>query len=84
MQVNGTRMYKVSAVAELLDVSRSTVYRAIESGELDALRIGNALRVPGEALAGWLDRCGQEAYERHVGKVYGWRPAPLVLAGGAR
>jgi excisionase family DNA binding protein len=57
MQVDRTRMYRVSAVAELLDVSPSTVYRAIESKELDALRIGTSLRVSGSALATWLDAC---------------------------
>ena len=66
MQVDRTRMYRVSAVAKALDVSKSTVYRAIESGALDALRIGSALRVPGTAIAVWLDECGQAAYEHHV------------------
>lgn len=66
MQVDRTRMYRVSTVAELLDVSPSTVYRAIESGALDALRIGSAVRVPGEALAGWLEQCAQAGYEAHV------------------
>jgi excisionase family DNA binding protein len=58
MQVDRTRMYRVGAVARSLDVSPSTVYRAIESGELAALRIGSSLRVPGEALASWLTTCG--------------------------
>jgi excisionase family DNA binding protein len=66
MQVDRTRMYRVPAVAELLDVSKSTVYRAIESGELDALRIGTSLRIPGTALAAWLEECAQAAYEHHV------------------
>ena len=66
MQVDRTRVYKVSAVAEALDLSRSTVYRAIESGELDALRIGKSVRIPGTALAAWLDKCAQDAYEHHV------------------
>jgi excisionase family DNA binding protein len=59
-------MYRVSAVAELLDVSKSTVYRAIETGDLDALRIGSAVRIPGASLAGWLDQCAQAAYEHHI------------------
>jgi excisionase family DNA binding protein len=66
MQVDRTRMYRVSDVAELLDVSKSTVYRAIEAGDLDALRIGSAVRIPGASLAGWLDQCVQAAYEHHV------------------
>ncbi len=66
MQVDRTRMYRVNAVAELVDVSVSTVYRAIESGALDVLRIGKALRVPGPALAAWLEQCAQDGYATHV------------------
>ncbi len=58
MQVDRARLYRVSTIAERLDVSLSTVYRAIDSGALDVLRIGKALRVPGTALARWLDACG--------------------------
>ena len=58
MHVDSTRLYRVKNVADLVDVSLSTVYRAIESGQLDALRIGTAVRVPGTALARWLDACG--------------------------
>jgi len=66
MQVDRTRLYRVSTVAELLDLSLSTVYRAIESGALDALRFGTSLRVSGDALAAWLDQCGQSSYQTHV------------------
>lgn len=58
MQVDRTRLYRVGTVAELVDVSKSTVYRAIDSGALDVLRIGKTLRVPGTALARWLEACG--------------------------
>ena len=58
MQIDRTRMYRVKAVADLADVSVSTVYRAIESGSLDALRIGTAVRVPGSALVAWIEKCG--------------------------
>ncbi len=54
MEIDYSRMYRVSAVARLLDVSPSTVYRAIESGALAALRIGSTVRVHGSALADWL------------------------------
>ena len=61
MQVDRSQLYRVRAVAELVDVSLSTVYRAIEYGHLDVLRIGKALRVPGPALAQWLNSCGYAA-----------------------
>lgn len=61
MKIDESRMYRVSVVAELLDVSPSTVYRAIEAGTLPALRIGSTVRVHGSALAGWLNAAGAAA-----------------------
>jgi excisionase family DNA binding protein len=60
MQVNGTRMLRVRAVAEMFDVSVSTIYRAIESGQLVSLKIGTgkgAIRVPQEALEAFVAVC---------------------------
>ncbi|GAB3472293.1 helix-turn-helix domain-containing protein [Actinophytocola sediminis] len=52
MQVKGTpRYYRVKAVAEMFDVSPSTIYRAIEAGQLTAIRIGGSVRVPASAVA---------------------------------
>ncbi|MGH3834470.1 MAG: helix-turn-helix domain-containing protein [Pseudonocardiaceae bacterium] len=64
MQVEGSRLYRVSAVAGLLDVSVATVYRAVESGALRALRVGTgkgALRVSGSAVAEYVQACEQAA-----------------------
>ena len=61
MQVDRTRIYRVSAVAKMLDVSPNTIYRAIDAGALDALRIAGAVRVTGDALQGWLEQCAQAA-----------------------
>ena len=66
MQVEGTRAYRVKAVAEMLDVSPATIYRAIESGRLDAYKVGTgngALRIPGRALRLYLNECGQAAHD---------------------
>jgi excisionase family DNA binding protein len=66
MQVKATRMYRVKAVAEMYDVSVSTIYRAIEAGQLDALRIGTgkgAIRIPDYALSAWEESCVLEASE---------------------
>lgn len=66
MQVEGTRMYRVRDVAKHFDVSVSTIYRAIESGQLDALKLGTGqgtLRVPGWAVLAYAETCGQAAYE---------------------
>jgi excisionase family DNA binding protein len=69
MQVEGTRMYRVKDVAEHFDVSVSTIYRAIESGQLDALKLGTGqgtLRVPGCAVLAYAARCGQASTEASV------------------
>ncbi|MCI2423975.1 helix-turn-helix domain-containing protein [Saccharopolyspora sp. K220] len=63
MQVNGTsdRMFRVQAVAQILDVHRSTVYRLAESGQLHSVRIGfgkGALRIPAESLNNYLRSLG--------------------------
>jgi excisionase family DNA binding protein len=60
MQAQGTRVYRVKAVAEMLDVHPATVYRAIADGRLDAYKIGTgrgALRVPAEALTTFMEEC---------------------------
>ena len=70
MQVKGTGLHRVRVVAELLDVSVATVYRAIESGRLRALRIGTgrgAVRVPESALAEYVQTCERAAADGRVG-----------------
>jgi excisionase family DNA binding protein len=69
MQVDGTRMYRVKDVAEHFEVSVSTIYRAIESGQLSALKLGTGLgtlRVPGLAVLAYAETCGPVAYEASV------------------
>lgn len=41
-------------VAELLDVSKDTVYELIHSGRLPAIRIGRRFVVPRKALEDWI------------------------------
>lgn len=51
MQNEGTSRYvRVKTVAARFDVSPSTIYRAIESGELAAIKIGGSLRIPADAV----------------------------------
>lgn len=60
MQVERTRMYRVKEVAGHFEVSPATVYRAIESGQLDALKLGTGrgtLRVPGAAVLAYAEAC---------------------------
>ena len=60
MQVEATRMYRVKDVAEHFKVSRQTIYRAIESGQLDALKLGTGrgtLRLTGAAVLAFAVAC---------------------------
>ncbi|MEO7194303.1 MAG: helix-turn-helix domain-containing protein [Pseudonocardiaceae bacterium] len=66
MQVERTRLYRVRDVAGHFDVSVATIYRAIESGHLRALKLGTgtgALRVTGAAVLAYADACVQAAYQ---------------------
>ncbi|MFZ1382741.1 MAG: helix-turn-helix domain-containing protein [Scrofimicrobium sp.] len=45
----------VSEVAEVMRVSKMTVYRLIHAGELPAIRVGKSFRVPQSALSALLD-----------------------------
>ncbi|MEC3976237.1 helix-turn-helix transcriptional regulator [Amycolatopsis sp. H20-H5] len=67
MQVETTRLYRVRTVAEAFDVSLATIYRAVESGALRAIRVGTgkgAVRIPGAALAEYLKACEAAAATR--------------------
>jgi excisionase family DNA binding protein len=70
MQSQVTRLYRVKAVAEMFDVSPSTIYRAIEAGKLEALKIGvgtarGSVRIPEWALRPFEDACADAAYPAH-------------------
>jgi excisionase family DNA binding protein len=71
MQVERTRLYRVRNVAEHFDVSVNTIYRAIESGQLTALKLGTGtgtFRVTGAAVVAYAEACVRAAYES-------WLPA---------
>lgn len=49
------RYLTVAEVAEVMRVSRMTVYRLVHAGELPALRVGRSFRVPQDALTAYLE-----------------------------
>ena len=49
------------AFGELLDLNRESVYKAIERGELQAVRVGRAIRLPRSQLEDLL--AGGEEHE---------------------
>jgi excisionase family DNA binding protein len=50
------RLLTVKDVAEHLQVSKRTVHRLIDTGELHVIRIGRSVRVSGEAMNALLTR----------------------------
>lgn len=56
-----TRFLTVAEVADMMRVSRMTVYRLVHSGELPAIRFGRSFRVPETAV--------QLAMSNHVADV---------------
>jgi excisionase family DNA binding protein len=38
------QLYKISEVTEMLSLSRSSIYREIQEGKLNVVRIGKAIR----------------------------------------
>ncbi len=44
----------VAEVAQVMRVSKMTVYRLVHSGELTAVRVGRSFRVPEHAVHGYL------------------------------
>jgi len=47
-------LLRIDAAAARLAISRATLYRMIQRGELATVRIGSAVRVPVSALDHWL------------------------------
>ncbi|WP_080793266.1 helix-turn-helix domain-containing protein [Corynebacterium pacaense] len=51
----------VAEVAEIMRVSKMTVYRLVHSGELPAVRVGRSFRVHEKAVNDYLDSSFYEA-----------------------
>jgi transposase len=79
-------MYRVKAVAEMFDVSVSTIYR-VEAGKLEALKIGagterGSVRIPEYALRIFVEACAEAAY-RTAALGDQPQPSPGASAGAA-
>ena len=53
------RSYSVAEVAEILGVSKRSVYNLCSSGELKSVRIGTKLRISKKSFDEWLDGVDQ-------------------------
>jgi excisionase family DNA binding protein len=50
-RLSDARFLTVAEVADMMRVSRMTVYRLVHSGDLPAIRFGRSFRVPESAVA---------------------------------
>ena len=55
------RFLTVAEVADLMRVSKMTVYRLVHSGDLSAVRVGRSFRVPEHAVHTYLREAFQES-----------------------
>jgi len=53
---NRTTAWRVRELARLLSLGRRTVYDAIDSGQLSAIRIGTSVRINPSEAAEWIGR----------------------------
>jgi len=54
-------LYTPTEAADLLGVSRSTLYELLRAGEIASVRIGRSRRVPATALIAYVDRLAEYA-----------------------
>jgi excisionase family DNA binding protein len=54
--LNDVRFLTVAEVADMMRVSKMTVYRLVHSGELPAIRFGRSFRVPESAVVAVVER----------------------------
>ncbi len=59
-RLSEVRFLTVSEVAQLMRVSKMTVYRLVHSGDLSAVRVGRSFRVPEHAVHTYLREAFQE------------------------
>ena len=52
----------VAEVATLMRLSKMTIYRLIDSGQLPAIRVGRSLRIPKTSVESFLRDAGQPAH----------------------
>lgn len=61
------QFYTVTEVAQVMRVSKMTVYRMIHAGQLPAIRVGKSFRVPQPAVEQLLDITWTDDQEAGLG-----------------
>ncbi len=69
MSGDRVRYLTVAEVAEMMRLSRMTVYRLVHGGELPAVRVGRSFRVPQDALEAYLKASSIEMLDEDHGRL---------------
>ena len=56
-------LHRIPEAAWRLGLGRSTLYELIAAGELRAIKIGRAVRIPASELEAWVERRAREEAE---------------------
>ncbi len=62
-----TLLVTIDEAAQALSVSRRTLYRLIDTGQIDTVRIGSSRRIPTVALQSFCTRAVREARVERIG-----------------
>ncbi len=54
-------LFRITEAAEMLGLSRATVYELVQRREIRTLRVGTARRIPAEAIGEFVRRKEEEA-----------------------
>ena len=54
-------LLRMPEVATILGIGRSTVYELVQRGDLPAVHVGRAVRIPAAALQRWVEQQTAEA-----------------------
>lgn len=57
------RMFTVKEAMEVLNLSKSTIYRLVENGTIKAKKIGGSIRIPQAELRRFIHEDGTGRYE---------------------
>ena len=62
------KIYKIGEIAEILQISKSCVYKMVERGHISSLKIGSAVRIRERQLKDYLDRSKNTSAKEKKGK----------------
>ena len=62
-------LLKASDVAQILNVSRSLVYRLLQEGQIPAIRINTTVRIKLKDLEEFIDLKSEEIFKKNLGSA---------------